>query len=80
MVLDKAQTALLKLKFDAASQTKKGLGNVIKWVLPEAMMDFLLKDFQKRDQLLAKLATLPRGWTTNIPCREVVPAIPPTMV
>ena len=47
MVLDKAQTALLKFKFDAASQTKKGLGNVIKWVLPEAMMDFLLKDLQK---------------------------------
>jgi hypothetical protein len=44
-------------------------------VLPEAKVDFLLKDLKKRDPILAKLATLPREWTTYIPCREVVPAM-----
>ena len=79
-VLDKAQTALLKFEFDAASLTEKDWGDVIRWVLPEAKVDFLLKDLKKRDPILAKLATLPREWTTYIPRREVVPAIPPAMV
>jgi hypothetical protein len=79
-VLDKAQTALLKFEFDAASLTEKDWGDVIRWVLPEAKVDFLLKDLKKRDPILAKLATLPREWTAYIPRREVVPAIPPAMV
>jgi hypothetical protein len=34
---------------------------------------FLLKDLKKREQILAKLATLPNDWTTYIPCIEVAP-------
>jgi hypothetical protein len=49
-------------------------------VLPEAKVPFLLKDLKKRDQILAKLATLPNDWTTYIPPKEVVPIIPPTTV
>jgi hypothetical protein len=80
-LLDKAQTALLKFEIDAASLTDKDWGDVIRWVLPEAKVDFLLKDLKRRVPILAKLATLPREWTTYIPRRdELVPAIPPTMV
>ena len=43
-------------------------------------MPFLLKDLKKRDQILAKLATLPSDWTTYIPRREVVPVAPETSV
>ena len=49
-------------------------------MLPEAKVPFLLKDLKKRDQILAKLATLPNDWTTYIPPKEVVPIIPPTTV
>ena len=63
-VLDKAQTALLKFEIDAASLTDKDWGDVIRWVLPEAKVDFLLKDLKRRGPILAKLATLPREWTT----------------
>jgi hypothetical protein len=72
--LDKAQTALLKYQFDPQLLTAKDWGNVIRWVLPEAKVEFLLKDL--KDQILAKLATLPCDWTTYIPCREVVPVVP----
>ena len=75
-ILDKAQTALLKFEVDRASLTEKDWGDVIRWVLPEAKVEFLLKDLKKREQILAKLATLPREWTTYIPHREVIPAIP----
>jgi hypothetical protein len=75
-ILDKAQTALLKFEVDRASLTEKDWGDVIRWVLPEAKVEFLLKDLKKREQILAKLATLPQEWTTYIPRREVIPAIP----
>ena len=74
-VLDKAQTALLKFEFDAVSLSDKDWGDVIRWVLPEAKVEFRLKDLKKQEQILAKLATLPHEWTTYIPQREVVPAI-----
>jgi hypothetical protein len=65
--LDKAQTALLKFEVDAASLTEKDCwGNVIRWVLPEAKVEFLLKDLKMREQILAKLATLPYEWMTYI--------------
>ncbi len=70
--LDKAQTALLKDQFDPQSITEKDWGDVIRWVLPEAKVEFLLKELKKKDQILAKLATLPHDWTTYIPCREMV--------
>jgi hypothetical protein len=74
--LEKAQAALTKYKFNSVSLTDKDWGDVVRWVLPEAKVQFLLKDLKKRDQIVAKLATLPRDWTTYIPCEEVVPDIP----
>ena len=78
--LEKAQMALVKYEFDAQSLTEKDWGDVVRWVLPEAKVPFLLKDLKKRDQILAKLATLPSDWTTYIPRREVVPVAPETSV
>ena len=75
-VLGKAQTALLKFKVDRASLTEKDWGDVIRWVLPEAKVEYLLKDPQKREQILTKLATLPQERTTYMPSREVISAIP----
>jgi hypothetical protein len=74
-VLDKAQTALLKFEFDAVSLTDKDWGDVIRWVLPEAKVEFCLKDLKKQEQILAQLATLPHKWTTYIPQIEMDPAI-----
>ena len=79
--LERAQAALAKHEIDAGSLTEKDWGNVVRWVLPEAKVPFLLKDLRKRDQILAKLATLPNNWTTYIPrIDEVVPVVPPTQV
>ncbi len=66
---------LTKYELDSLSLTDKDWG-VVRWVLPEAKVQFLLKDLKKRDQIVAKLATLPRDWTTYIPRRELVPALP----
>jgi hypothetical protein len=74
--LEKAQTALLKYQFNSHSLTEKDWGNVIRWVLPEDKVEFLLKDLKKKDQILAKLATLPRDWTSYIPRREVFNVVP----
>ena len=43
-------------------------------------MPFLLKDLKKRDQIVAKLATLPNLWTTYIHRREVAAVVAPTIV
>jgi hypothetical protein len=75
-ILDKAQTVLLKIEVDRVSLSEKDWGDVIRWILPEVKVEFLLKDLKKQEQILAKLATLPREWTTYIPRREVIPAIP----
>jgi hypothetical protein len=77
--LEKAQTALAKYEFDAQSLTEKDWGDVVRWVLPEAKVTFLLKDLKKRDQIHAKLATLPNEWTTYIPRVEMVPIVPGTI-
>ena len=54
---------------------------MIRWVLPEAKVEFLLKDLKKKEDILAKLATLPNSWTTYIPRREhTLPAVPTTTV
>jgi hypothetical protein len=41
-------------------------------VLPQAKVEFLLKDLKKKDQIMAKLATLPDNWTSYIPNRDAV--------
>ena len=71
--LEKARAVLVKYKFDVQSLTEKDWGNVVRWVLPEAKVPFLLKHLKKREQILAKLATLPNEWTTYIPYTEAVP-------
>jgi hypothetical protein len=78
--LDKAQTALVKYELDQGSLTDMDWGHIIRWVLPEAKVPFLLKDLKKRDQIVAKLATLPNLWTTYIPRREVAAVVAPTIV
>ena len=78
--LEKARAALVKYKFNVQSLTEKDWGDVVHWVLPEAKVPFLLKDLKKRDQILAKLATLPNDWTTYIPYTEAVPIATGTQV
>ena len=78
--LEKAQNALVKFELDSASMNDKDWGDVIRWVLPEAKVVYLLKDLKKKEQILAKLQTLPNEWTTYIPRREVVATIPTTTV
>ena len=75
---EKAQSALDKFAFDSGSMNDKDWGDVIRWVLPQAKVDFLLKDLKKKEDILAKLATLPNNWTTYIPRREALPAAPTT--
>ena len=45
--LEKAQIALAKFEFDSASMNDKDWGDVIRWVLPEAKVVFLLKDLKE---------------------------------
>jgi hypothetical protein len=78
--LDRAQAALTKYEADTGSLTEKEWGEIVRWVLPVANVPYLLKDLKKRDQILAKLETLPNAWTTYIPRREVAVIIPPTTV
>ena len=70
----------MKYKFDAQSLTEKDWGDIVCWVLPEAKVSFLVKDLKKRDQILAKLATLLNDWTTYIPYTEAVPIATGTRV
>ena len=73
--LDKAHTALQKYKTDENSLNNKDWGDIVRWVLPEVKVAFLLKDLKRKD---TKLATLPREWTTYIPPRVVITPIPIT--
>jgi hypothetical protein len=77
---ERAQIALAIHKIDAGSLTEKDWGKIVRWVLPEAKVPFLLKDLKKQDQILAKLATVPNNWTSYIPRMEVIPVILPTQV
>jgi hypothetical protein len=79
-ILERAQAALTKYEADAASLTEKEWGEIVRWVLPEAKVPFLLKDLKKREQILAKLETLPNLWTTYIPRGEIAEIIQPTIV
>lgn len=79
-ILDNAQTALHKYNADENSLNDKDWGDVIRWVLPEAKVDFLLKDLKRKDQILTKLATLPKDWTTYIPPRITITPIAITTV
>jgi hypothetical protein len=80
-MLEKARSALVKFEFDCGSLNDKDWGEVISWVLPEAKVDFLLKELKKKEDILAKLATLPNSWTSCIPrMQQTLPIIPTTTV
>ena len=70
--LEKAQCAREKYAVDGNSLSDKEWGDIIRWVLPEAKVEFLLKDLKKKAQIVAKLATLPNIWTSYIPPRAAV--------
>ena len=79
-MLEKALCALEKFELHSHSMTDKDWGDVIRWVLPAANVDFLLKDLKKKEEIMAKLATLPKCWTTYIPRMQqaAIPAIQTT--
>jgi hypothetical protein len=66
-MLEKAVSALDKVELHNHLMTDKDWGDVIRWGLPAANVDFLVKDFKKKDEIMAKLAMLPKCWTTYIP-------------
>jgi hypothetical protein len=65
--LTKARAALRKYHDNTSSLTDKDWGDVIRWVLPAAGVSFLVKDYQKKDVIIAKLETLEQAWTSFIP-------------
>jgi hypothetical protein len=71
-MLTNAQTALQKYRQNPELMTDKDWGDVIRWVLPEAKAEGLMKDLKKTDAIVAKLATLDREWTTYIPSVDTV--------
>ena len=71
-LLTNAQTALQKYRENPELMTDKDWGDVIRWVLPEAKAEGLMKDLKKTDAIVAKLATLDREWTTYIPAVDTV--------
>ena len=75
-MLEKALIALEKFELDGQSMTDKDWGDVIRWVLPAANVDFRLQDLKKKDDIITKLATLPKCWTAYIPRaqQQAVPA------
>ena len=73
--LQKAQQALEKYQANENSLNDKDWGDVVRWVLPEAKVEFRLKDLKKKEQIIAKLATLPNDWVTYIPTAAAVPAV-----
>ena len=74
--LQKAQQALTMYLANENSLNNKDWGSVVWWVLPEeAKVEFLLKDLKKKEQIIAKLATLPNNWITYIPNAVNIPAV-----
>jgi hypothetical protein len=66
-----AQVALEKYTtLGIGALTDKDWGDIIRWVLPQAKATGLMRDYKKKDAIIAKLATLERDWTTYIPARE----------
>jgi hypothetical protein len=79
-ILGDAQTASHKYNADENSLNDKEWGDIVRWVLPEAKIDFPLKDLKRKDQILTKLVSLPKDWTTYIPRPIVVNSVPITAV
>ena len=67
--LEKAQIALEKYHSNVHSLTDKDWGDVLRWVLPAAGVSFLVKDYKKKEAIIAKLNSLSKPWTSFIPPR-----------
>jgi hypothetical protein len=67
--LAKAQSALEKYHSNVNSLTEKDWGDVLRWVLPAAGVSFLVKDYKKKEAIIAKLNSLNEPWTSFIPPR-----------
>ena len=50
--LVKALNALAKFELDSYSMNDKDWGDMIRWVLPAAKVDFLVKDLKKKDDIM----------------------------
>ena len=74
-VLQKAQKALEKYQANENSLNDKDWGDVVRWVLPAVKVEFLLKDLKRKEQIVAKLATLPNEWVTYIPNATALPVV-----
>ena len=83
--LEKAVVALAKFELNCHSMSDKDWGDVVRWVLPAANVEFLLKNLKKKEDIIAKLATLPNCWKTYIPrtpppAHDSAPAVLPILV
>ena len=68
--LAKARAALYKYHMNVHSLNDKDWGDLLRWVLPAAGVDFLVKDFKKKEAIKAKLDSLPQAWESYIPPGE----------
>jgi hypothetical protein len=68
--LAKARAALYKYHMNVHSLNDKDWGDLLRWVLPAAGVDFLVKDFKKKETIKAKLESLPQSWESYIPPGE----------
>jgi hypothetical protein len=66
-LLQKARSALRKYHTNVNSLTDKDWGDVLRWVMPAAGVTVVLKNFKKKDVIIAKLQTLELAWTSFIP-------------
>ena len=72
---DKARAALRKYHTNVDSLNTKDWGDVLRWVLPAAGVTVVLKEYTKKDAIIAKLQSLPEPWTSYIiPSDEPVQA------
>ena len=79
-VLQEAQKALEKYQANENFLNNSDWGDVVRWVLPAAKVEFLLKDLKRKEQIVAKLATLPNAWVTYIPNATALPVVAVTTV
>jgi hypothetical protein len=69
-LLEKARIAFRKHHVNVNSLTDKDWGDILRWVMPEAGVSVVLKNFKKKDVIIAKLQTLNPVWTSFIPPQD----------
>ena len=65
--LTKARAALRKYHNNVNSLSDKDWGDVLRWVIQAAGITVVLKDYKKKDAIIAKLESLQSPWTSYIP-------------